>query len=206
MHPTLAPLDRHASATIRLATAEDAGPILEIYSPFCRDTFITFETEPPSLEEMRARIESKGSFYPWLVCEGAEILGFARATQHRERAAYQWAADVSIYVASGHRGRGLGKALYTSLVAILKLQGLLRICAGIALPNPASVALHEALGFQSVGIFPSIGYKLGSWRDVGWWQLMLGATDNHPPLPIPVGRIASRELSVAFAAGQAILQ
>jgi phosphinothricin acetyltransferase len=196
----------HGSATIRLATAEDARYILEIYAPFCRDTFITFETEPPTLEEMKARIEGKGSFYPWLVCEGPEVLGYAYATQHRQRAAYQWAADVSVYLADGHRGRGLGRALYTSLLALLKLQGFLRVCAGIALPNPASVGLHEALGFRPVGIFPSIGYKLGRWHDVGWWQLMLDHADSDPPPPVSVKRIAPRHLSDALAAGEALLQ
>src|SRR5262245_9375 len=162
------------SATIRLATLEDAEDILKVYTPFCRNTFITFEMVPPTLEEMKARIEGKGKLYPWLVCAGPTVLGYARAAQHRERAAYQWAADVSVYVVDGHRGRGLGRALYTSLLALLKLQGFLRACAGIALPNPASIALHEAMGFQPVGIFPSIGYKLGHWHDVAWWQLTLG--------------------------------
>jgi len=184
----------------------DAGQILEVYAPFCRDTFITFENEPPTEAEMKARVESKSSFYPWLVCEGPAILGFARATEHRQRAAYQWATDVSIYVVAGQRGRGLGRALYTSLLALLKSQRFLRACAGIALPNPASVALHEAMGFRPVGVFPSIGYKLGSWRDVGWWQLMLGASDSDPPLPTSLGRIAPRELSAALAAGNLMLR
>src|SRR5580765_3826530 len=109
-------MNRQSTATIRLATGADAGHILEIYAPFCRDTYITFETEPPTVGEMQARIESRADLYPWLVCEGPKILGFARATQHRERAAYQWAADVSIYVAAGHTGQGLGRALYTSLL------------------------------------------------------------------------------------------
>jgi phosphinothricin acetyltransferase len=199
-------MNRHSSATIRLATAGDAGHILEIYAPFCRNTFITFETAPPTLDEMRARILSKGGFYPCLVCEGPEILGYARATEHRERAAYQWATDVSIYVAQGHRGRGLGRALYTSLLALLRLQGFLRVCAGIALPNPASIALHEAMGFRPVGVFPSIGYKLGRWHDVGWWQLMLGHADSDPAVPVPVGQIASQDLLAALAAGEALLR
>jgi phosphinothricin acetyltransferase len=199
-------MNGHHSATIRLATVEDAGHILEIYAPFCRDTFITFETKPPTLEEMTARILGRESFYPWLVCEGPEMLGFARATQHRQRAAYQWAADVSIYVALGHRGCGLGRALYTSLLALLKLQGFLRVCAGIALPNPASVGLHEAMGFRPVGIFPLIGYKLGQWHDVGWWQLTLGHADGDPPVPVPIGHIASPKVLAALAAGEALLR
>jgi L-amino acid N-acyltransferase YncA len=191
---------------IRLATIEDAGHILKVYAPFCRNTFITFETEPPTLEEMKARIESQERFYPWLICEGPTVLGYARAAQHRERAAYRWAADVSIYVDGEHRQRGLGRALYTSLLALLKQQGFLRACAGIALPNAASVALHEAMGFRPVGTFPSIGYKLGRWHDVGWWQLMLGHADSDPPSPVPIGHIASRDLSAAIAAGEALLR
>jgi L-amino acid N-acyltransferase YncA len=192
-------------ATIRLATVDDAGQILDVYAPFCRDTFITFETVAPTLEEMKSRIETKGGFYPWLVCEGPRVLGYARAAQHRERAAYQWAADVSVYVVDEHRRRGLGRALYTALLGILKLQGFLRVCAGIALPNPGSVALHEAMGFHAVGIFHSIGYKLGRWHDVGWWQLTLGHTDGDPPFPTSVGQIDPRDLSFTISAGEALL-
>jgi phosphinothricin acetyltransferase len=170
--------------TIRLATPDDAGPILEIYAPFCLSTPVSFEVEAPGLIEMRARIEKTLEVLPWLVCaEDGHILGYAYASRHRERAAYRWAVDVSVYIRDGHRGAGLGRALYTSLFAILELQGFYNIVGGITLPNAASVALHEAMGMTAVGFYPRIGYKCGQWHDVGWWQLSLRERGGEPDEP-----------------------
>lgn len=169
---------------VRCAERRDAEGILAIYAPIVRQTAISFELEPPSLEQMRERIESTIQRFPWLVCESERgIEGYAYAGRHRERAAYQWSADVSVYVAADRRGRGLGRALYTPLLGMLKDLGYYSALAGIALPNPASVKLHEAMGFQPIGIYRNIGYKLGAWHDVGWWQLKLRAYQDEPEPP-----------------------
>jgi L-amino acid N-acyltransferase YncA len=193
--------------TIRLATQKDAGQILEIYAPFCVATPVSFETEPPSLAEMRQRINNTLKSLPWLVCEHRRrMLGYAYASRHRERAAYRWSVDVSVYVRDGHRGSGLGRALYSSLFAILRLQGFYNILAGISLPNPASVSLHESMGLRRLGVYQRIGFKCGEWHDVGWWQLALRDPIDEPadPRALPV-ILDLDEYRDALAAGQALL-
>jgi phosphinothricin acetyltransferase len=192
---------------IRLATEDDAAQILEIYAPFCRETPVSFETEPPSLEEMRRRIAAILPSHPWLVCEeDGSILGYAYASKHRERAAYMWSVDVSAYVREGRRRGGLGRALYTSLFAILRLQGFYNAVAGVALPNPGSEGLHRAMGFEPVGVYPHIGYKCGGWHDVAWSQLALRAPEPDPRPPLALDAVlGSREWDEAIAAGVAML-
>ncbi len=169
---------------IRCASTADAEGILAIYAPIVRDTAISFELEPPTLSEMRSRIETTVSRLPWLVYEvNGDLAGYAYASRHRERLGYQWSVDVSVYVAAGHRRQGIGRALYTPLLGILLDLGFYSALAGIALPNPASVGLHEAMGFQPIGIYRRIGYKLGAWRDVGWWQCKLREYQDHPEPP-----------------------
>lgn len=167
-----------------MARAEDAEGILAIYAPIVRETTISFELEPPTIEEMRGRIETTLRRLPWLVCEAdGGIAGYAYASRHRERAAYQWSVDVSVYVAERERGKGLGRGLYTPLLGMLEDLGYYSALAGIALPNPASVGLHEAMGFRPIGIYRNIGYKLGAWRDVGWWQKQLRDHGDPPEAP-----------------------
>jgi phosphinothricin acetyltransferase len=192
---------------IRLASEADAAQILEIYAPLCRETPISFETEPPSLEEMRRRIAAILPSYPWLVCEeDGSILGYAYASKHRERAAYMWSVDVSAYVREGRRRGGLGRALYTSLFAILRLQGFYNAVAGVTLPNPGSEGLHGAMGFEPVGIYRNIGYKCGGWHDVAWSQLALCDPDPEPRPPLPLDAVLeTREWDEAIAAGMASL-
>ncbi len=169
--------------TIRVATLDDAEQVREIYAPYCF-TPISFELEPPSVEEMRGRLEKVLGQYPWLVCEdGGEVQGYAYATQHRERAAYRWSVDTSVYVRQGRQRRGVGRALYTSLLAMLPLQGYVNAYAGVTLPNPASVGLHEATGFQPVGVYERVGYKCGAWYDVAWFQRPLQPRPGEPSLP-----------------------
>jgi L-amino acid N-acyltransferase YncA len=173
------------SMIIRVADLDDAQQVREIYAPFCTATPVSFETEVPSVEEMRRRIAATLEFFPWLVAEDAgRVLGYAYASRHRERAAYRWSADVSVYVREGERGKGIGRALYTALFAILRLQGIFNVLAGITLPNNASVALHEAMGMRLLGVYESIGYKCGAWHDVGWWQFSLGPHDGPPEEPV----------------------
>jgi L-amino acid N-acyltransferase YncA len=168
---------------IRLATPHDAEQVQAIYAPYCF-TPISFETEPPGVEEMRGRLVKVLGQYPWLLCEdGEEVLGYAYATHHRERAAYRWSVDTSVYVRQGRQRMGLGRALYTSLFAILPLQGYVNAYAGVTLPNPASVGLHLTMGFQSVGVYQQVGFKCGSWYDVAWYQRPLQPRLDEPPPP-----------------------
>lgn len=160
---------------IRLATPDDAGAVLAIYAPVVTDTAISFETEPPSVDEMRARIQVTLCQYPWLVAldDAGGVAGYVYASRHAERAAYRWSVGVTAYVRADQRGRGVGKALYTALLQQLKELGYCQAFAGITQPNAASVALHEAVGFTLVGIYANAGYKLGRWHDVGYWQCAL---------------------------------
>jgi L-amino acid N-acyltransferase YncA len=171
-----------AARTLRLATPDDARQVAEIYAPSVELAATSFELSPPSEAEMRERLRATLAGHPWLVCEeDGRILGYAYASAHRERAAYRWSADVSVYVREGHRRGGLGRALYAALLALLRLQGLCAAHAGITLPNPASVGLHQALGFRPIGVYPAVGWKLGAWHDVGWWQLPLRERRGAPP-------------------------
>ncbi|MFL5800362.1 MAG: arsinothricin resistance N-acetyltransferase ArsN1 family B [Roseiflexaceae bacterium] len=174
------------STCIRLAAARDAEALLAIYAPIVAETTISFELEPPTSEDMQRRIITTLPQYPWLVCETAgDILGYAYASKHRERAAYQWSVDVSVYTHTRARRSGVGRALYTSLFALLRLQGFYNAYAGITLPNQASVGIHEALGFRPLGVYTAVGYKLGGWHDVCWWQLALREHAGTPRPPAP---------------------
>jgi phosphinothricin acetyltransferase len=169
---------------IRPADPTDAEQILSIYGPIVADTAISFEVVPPTLDEMRARITNTLARLPWLVCsEDEELLGYAYASQHRQRPAYQWSVDVSVYVRAEVQRRGVGRSLYSSLFEILRSQGYYSAYAGITLPNESSIGLHSRLGFEPVGIYRGVGYKLGSWHDVSWWQLTLRAADDVPSPP-----------------------
>jgi phosphinothricin acetyltransferase len=154
---------------------------------------------------MRRRIETTLARHPWLVADDDGVLGYAYATQHRSRAAYDWSVDVSVYLAPPARGRGLGRALYTALLDLLAVQGHANAFAGIALPNPASVALHETLGFTPVGVYRAVGWKLGSWHDVGWWQRRLSSSDAPPRPLVALPDLDSAEVAHALEAGMRFL-
>jgi phosphinothricin acetyltransferase len=172
---------------IRLANAADAGAIARIYAPYVSDTPTSFETDAPTPTEMARRISETLASHPWIVYdEEGSVGGYAYATKHRARSAYQWSTEVSVYVAETFRRRHVGQALYTSLFAMLAVQGFFNAYAGITLPNAASVGLHESLGFEPIGVYRRIGYKLGAWHDVGWWQLALGSHAASPAAPRPL--------------------
>jgi L-amino acid N-acyltransferase YncA len=176
-----------SAATIREADpARDAAACAAIYAPYVETGPISFEERPPSAAEMAARIEGVVATHPWLIAEaGGEVLGYAYACRYMERPAYRWAASVSVYVDAARRGQGLGRALYESLFGRLRAQRFQLACAGITLPNEASVALHERLGFEAVGVSRRVGWKQGAWRDVGWWQLeLVPASDGTPVEPL----------------------
>lgn len=167
---------RHADA------ARDGAACAAIYAPFVADTAVSFEEVAPDTREFARRIESTSARYPWLIAEDAgEVAGYAYASRHRERAAYRWTAEVAVYTAAQHRRRGVGRALYETLFELLARQGLRTVCAGVTLPNDASLALHEACGFEPIGVFRRVGFKRGEWRDVAWWQLVLPSDDAGPP-------------------------
>lgn len=179
------------SARIRHATPEDAQAIHEIYAPVVLNTPISFELTLPDIAELAERVRSTQERFPWLVCELEHgVAGYAYASSHRARAAYQWTVETAIYVHSRARRRGVGRGLYAALLAILRLQGFVNAYAGITLPNPASVALHEAVGFKPMCVYRRVGFKLGAWHDVGWWQQALNdyAPDPAPPVPIATVR------------------
>lgn len=173
--------------------ARDGAACSAIYAPYVTDSAISFEDVAPTAQQLSARIAATSGRYPWLVLEeDGRVVGYAYASQHRERAAYRWAVDVAVYVDSGHRGRGAGRRLYEALLELLRRQGLRIACAGITLPNDASVGLHRALGFEHVGTYRDIGWKAGAWRDVAWWQRQLAdgeRTDGPPPEPGPPQRL-----------------
>ena len=176
--------------TIRMAREADAGALRAIYAPFCTATSVSFELEPPSEDEVASRVRAVTALYPWLVLEDdGAVAGYAYAGRHGERAAYGWCVDATVYVAPSHLRRGVGRALYTTLFDLLRQQGFFKAFAVIALPNPASIALHEAMGFAAVGVYKGVGYKLGAWRDVAHYQLALQPECPDPRLPLPTGNL-----------------
>ena len=170
---------------VRTATAADAQAIAHIYAPVVATTVISFELEPPTVDEMRARILSTLERLPWLVAVDADdtVKGYVYASRHRERAAYQWSVDVTAYVSADARRTGLGRTMYRALFDELTALGYHQAFAGIALPNAASVGLHESLGFVPLGVYRNVGFKLGAWHDVGWWQKSLATPTEFPVAP-----------------------
>ena len=165
----------------RVATVADAAAVADIYAPYVRDTAITFEVDAPDASELEARIRRIGAQYPWLVAvSDGELVGYAYACENRSRAAYRWSVDTAVYLRGSTHRRGVGRALYDRLFAILRAQGYVNAFAGITLPNAASIALHHRMGFRMIGLHKRVGYKLGAWHDVGWWQLSM-TTPRVPP-------------------------
>jgi L-amino acid N-acyltransferase YncA len=191
---------------IRFADAGDAAGIAAIYAPNVVESAISFEADPPTRDMMCERITATLAQLPWLVCErGGELIGYAYASPHSERAAYRWSLNVSVYIAAGCRRQGIGRALYTSLFALVRLGGYYSAHAGVTLPNAASVGLHESLGFVPVGIYRAVGFKLGAWHDVGWWQLELRPRSSAPAPPVALHELrahAPEAVEAAVAAGR----
>jgi L-amino acid N-acyltransferase YncA len=160
--------------SLRPATAADAARCAEIYQPFVTDGWVSFELVPPDAAEIAHRMEEYSSSHAWLVAEVAgRIAGYAYGCPHRIREAYQTSCDVTVYVDPAHKRQGIGRALYDELLGKLAAKGFHAAFAGIALPNPGSIGLHEAVGFTPIGVYREVGWKMGGWRDVGWWQRLL---------------------------------
>lgn len=169
---------------IRPASRGDAAAVAAIYAPFVTGSIVSFETEPPSAGEIAGRMAAGGGLYPWLVAEEAgEVVGYAYAAAFRARPAYRFAVETSVYLRRGAEGRGFGRALYEPLLAIAEAQGFTQAIAAITLPNDASVALHERLGFAPAGAYRKVGWKMGRWLDVGLWQRPLAAAGEAPAEP-----------------------
>jgi len=170
---------------VRLATTNDAQQILDIYSPSVLSVAISFETVLPPVDEMQMRIESCLQKFPWIVCiSDGKMAGYVYASKHREREAYQWSCECSVYIRDSFKGKGVGQDLYQLLFQMLKLQGFINVYAGITLPNEASVRLHEKCGFTPFARYENIGYKFGNWHTVGWWKLQINNYDLEPAPPL----------------------
>ncbi len=175
---------------IRLANKNDASGILDIYKPYIENTSFTFETEIPSVAEFQKRIEDYLENWPWLVCEDkGKITGYAYGAKYRERKGYQWCAESSIYIHDYYLKLGIGKALYEALIEILKQQGYRNVYAVINLPNDRSVKFHEKCGFSFLTIYPNVGYKLGEWKNVGWWQKKINEYSLEPTPPKKISEL-----------------
>lgn len=180
---------------IRLATPKDGEAILHIYKWYIENTAITFETAVPTVEAFEKRIENILAGFPWLVCEVDDVVaGYAYASKHGERAAYQWSADLSIYVDERYHRRHIARALYQALEELLRLQGYYTVWAGVTTPNPKSEAFHTAYGFEPVGVFENVGYKLGQWRGVKWFRYVLTEYGEEPAAPKPFPEVKDAEV------------
>ncbi len=184
------------SVSLRVAAAADSAPIAEIYAPIVARTTISFEIEPPDATEIARRIVTGTAQWPWLVADDGVVAGYAYASQHRARAAYRWSVDVSVYVAERARRTGVGRRLYRALFAILGEQGYYGAFAGVTLPNEASQALHRAMGFIPVGVYRNVGYKLGAWHDVAWWQYTLREPTVGVTEPVPFAALRDEIASI----------
>jgi L-amino acid N-acyltransferase YncA len=170
---------------IRLADEKDAEGILDIYAPYIKSTSFTFETEVPTVKAFAERISTYLIDWPWLVCEVDGIIaGYAYATRYRERTAYHWCTESSVYIHDDYQRAGIAQALYYVLFEILKKQGFRNVYAVINLPNDKSVAFHESCGFKYFATYEQVGYKLGKWKNVGWWRLILNEFDDEPAAPV----------------------
>jgi len=160
--------------TIRLATEADVPGILDIYAPYIKQSAITFEFKIPSQTAFWQRIQTVLAEAPWLVCtKGDAVSGYAYASKHRIRDAYRWTRELSVYIHPEHSGKGIATALYVALIELLKIQGYTNALGGIVLPNEVSVHLHQKVGFRRIGVYHQVGFKLGQYWDVEWWELPL---------------------------------
>lgn len=173
--------------SIRLVSDVDSASILDIYAPYISDTSITFECEVPTVQEFAKRVRSISEIYPWIVCRIDDCLaGYAYASQHHERVAYQWSVNLSVYIKDEYQRKGLARVLYTTLFELLGHLGYFRGLAGITYPNPKSERFHSNFGFRQVGVYHNVGYKLGQWHDVVWYEMAIKEPAQDPPDPLPI--------------------
>lgn len=170
--------------SIRLISENDSREVLKIYKPYVINTIVSFEYEAPSPDEFLLRIQNNVSEYPWLVClYGNKIIGYAYASKHRYRTAYQWSCESTVYLLTEYHRKGIARILYKTLFCILKVQGYFNVYAGVSLPNEKSVGFHQSMGFKKVGIYKKTGYKFNKWHDVEWFQFQLQRHIDNPQIP-----------------------
>ena len=192
-------------AEIRFAAEEDAARMLEIYMPYVLETPITFETVPPGPEEFRARVRAGGEDFPWLVCAiDGKIMGYAYASRFHGRAAFGWDAELSIYVDCSATHRGIGRALYTALIALLARLGYYNLYAVVTVPNKKSAGLHRFFGFSEEGTLHNAGYKLGKWHDVAYLVKRLRPYDAPKP-PKKLTDLDPQATAALFLTGQQLV-
>lgn len=185
--------------TLRVATPADADAVRRIYAPYVEETAITFATTVPSRAALEAKIADCLSQHPWLVCErDGRVVGYAYAGPLRKRDAYQWTVELSVYVDERAQREGVGRRLYGALIDVLTAQGYASAYGVITLPNPASVAFHEAFDFDQVGHFDDVGFKHGAWHDVGWWRRRL-PTPAAPDPPRPIAALSEKRIQTALS-------
>lgn len=193
--------------TLRLANENDSAGILAIYAPYIRDTSFTFEAEVPSIKSFADRVNAYLDNWPWLVCEAdGKIAGYAYGSRYRERIGYQWCVECSVYVQDDFQKKGIARALYTALFEILKQQGYRNVYAVINLPNDKSVRFHESLGFTWFATYEKVGYKLGKWKNVGWWQLIINEYDHEPKAPLKFSELDKTGLSSVLSSAEKLFK
>lgn len=179
---------------IRFANEKDINSILKIYAPYITNTTLTFEYVVPSIEEFTQRVKNIKKFFPYIVCEiNGEIVGYAYASKFREREAYDWSVETSVYLNSKYQGRKIGKALYSCLVEILKLQGFCNAYAVVTVPNIVSDKLHESLNFTTAGIMHKVGSKFGKWLDVKYYELTINGHVDFPKKPLSINEVINSD-------------
>ena len=178
---------------IRPARPEDAAAIAAIYAPFVLTGTVSFETEAPDARQMRARMAASDGLYPWIVATNGDeeggVLAYAYAGKFRDRPAYKYVVETSIYVTGTVERQGVGRLLYEALIDTLRAQGFTQAIGVLALPNEASIGLHEATGFRRQGVYREVGYKNGRWIDVGFWQCQLNRSTTPPTEPKPFSEV-----------------
>lgn len=180
---------------IRAAAPADAAQIAAIYAPYVTASAVSFEADPPSAQVIRQRMKAADGFYPWLVATNDDpnaIMGFAFASRFREREAYRFVVETTVYVAGGQERQGVGRLLYDALIDTLRAQDFTQAIAAISLPNEASIALHESVGFRRAGVYREVGWKHGRWHDVGIWQASLAEPNGAPTEPKPFSAVGIR--------------
>ena len=189
--------DMGTELRIRLADPlADAERASAIYRPAVATGIASFEAVPPTPHEMRERMHATLERLPWLVAEGepgGAVIGYAYAAPHKLRAGYRWSVDISVYVDAGAHGRGVGRALYDRLLSLLRRAGYVNVYAGIALPNPASIRLHEGIGMRRIAVYERVGWKFGRWHDVAWFGMRLSEPDGQPAEPLAIGELLARD-------------
>jgi L-amino acid N-acyltransferase YncA len=188
------PLQGDRGFTVRLITPTDCEAALEVYRPYVEKTAYTFEYVVPTIEQFTEKIKKITAQYPWLVCEyKGRIIGYAYGSTHRDRTAYQWSPESTVYIAEDFHRLGIARILYEALFDMLKLQGFYNVYAGVLVTNESSCRFHESMGFYEVGLFKRVGYKLGKWHDNMWYQLHLSEHISEPPTPKVVGEVMNTQ-------------